>query len=40
MSLLVSQSYSPPSFQTMLRRRSGFWEHHRAAAILLGSVSR
>ena len=26
-------------FQTMLRRRNGFWEQHRAAAILLGSVS-
>jgi uncharacterized membrane protein SirB2 len=39
MSLLVCAIVLTAIFQTMLRRRSGFWEQHRAAAILLGSVS-
>jgi uncharacterized membrane protein len=39
MSLLVGAVVLTLIFQTMLRRRNGFWEHHRAAAVLLGSVS-
>ena len=39
MSLLVGAVVLTLIFQTMLRRRSGFWEDHRAAAVLLGSVS-
>jgi hypothetical protein len=39
MSLLVGAVVLTLIFQTMLRRRIGFWEHHRAAAVLLGSVS-
>jgi uncharacterized membrane protein SirB2 len=39
MSLLVGAIVLTLIFQTMLRRRNGFWEHHRAAAVLLGSVS-
>jgi uncharacterized membrane protein SirB2 len=39
MSLLVGAVVLTLIFQTMLRRRTGFWEHHRAAAVLLGSVS-
>ena len=26
-------------FQQMMRREKGFWEHHRTAAVLLGTVS-
>jgi uncharacterized membrane protein SirB2 len=39
MSLLAAAIVLILVFQTMLRRRTGFWEHHRAAAVLLGSVS-
>ena len=39
MSLLVGAIVLTLVFQTMLHRRSGFWEHHRSASILLGSAS-
>ena len=39
MSLLAAAIVLILVFQTMLHRRKGFWEHHRAAAALLGSVS-
>ena len=39
MSLLTAVVILTAFFQTMLRRRNGFWEQHRAAAVLLGSVS-
>jgi hypothetical protein len=39
MSLLTAAIILAVVFQTMLRRRSGFWEQHRAAAVALGSVS-
>ena len=39
MSLLAGAIVLTHIFQTMLRRRSGFWENHRAAAVLLGSAS-
>jgi uncharacterized membrane protein SirB2 len=39
MSLLVCALTLTLIFQTLLRRRKGFWESHRAAAVLLGSVS-
>jgi len=39
MSLLAGAIVLTLIFQTMLRRRSGFWENHRAAAVLLGSAS-
>jgi uncharacterized membrane protein SirB2 len=39
MSLLTAVVILTAFFQMMLRRRKGFWEQHRAAAVLLGSVS-
>ena len=39
MSLLACALVLTFIFQTMLRREKGFWEHHRAASVLLGSVS-
>ncbi len=39
MSLLATALILTFTFQTVLHRRKGFWESHRAAAVLLGSVS-
>jgi hypothetical protein len=39
MSLLATGVLLTWTFQHMLRRNSQFWDHHRAAAVLLGSVS-
>jgi hypothetical protein len=39
MSLLVCALVLTFIFQTLLRHRNGFWETHRAAAVLLGSLS-
>ena len=39
MSLLAGAIVLTLIFQTLLRRRNGFWETHRAAAVLLGTVS-
>jgi hypothetical protein len=39
MSLLATALILTFTFQTVLHRRKGFWETHRTAAVLLGSVS-
>lgn len=39
MTLLACAIVLTFTFQTMMRRREGFWEHHRAASVLLGTVS-
>jgi hypothetical protein len=39
MGLLAGAVVLTGIFQTFLRRSSGFWDRHRAAAVLLGAVS-
>lgn len=39
MALLTAALVLTGTFQLVLQRRKGFWESHRAAAVLLGSVS-